>query len=49
MEGQIEIMKKYKVTYIFSRERIVLRCVCRCALLQYNDRQKTSGIKLFPL
>lgn len=40
-------MKKHKVTYIFSRERIVLHCVCGCALLYCDDRQKMSGMKLF--
>jgi hypothetical protein len=33
MKDQIEIMKKHKVTYIFIREHIVLRCASRYALL----------------
>jgi hypothetical protein len=49
MEGQIEIMMKHKVTYMFRREHIVLHYVCRYALLQCDDRQKMSGMKLFPL
>jgi hypothetical protein len=44
MGGQIETMKKHRVTY--SRERIVLRCVCGCALLQCDDRQKMSGYEV---